>query len=85
VLLGRVKSILKIYSDFDGFDKGWINKENIRKVFLFSPQCSYICLKHKEPAVDFIGYFENLKEDYNYVKKPIGVESELLQLNRVRP
>src|SRR4029077_6343439 len=46
---------------------------------------SFLCTNNKRPLVDFIGYFENLQDDYAYIKQQIGVESELLLLNRSRP
>jgi hypothetical protein len=84
-LLERVRTISRTYPDFDSFVNGWINKDNINDVFLFAPQYSYLCMNNKKPRVDFIGYFENLHDDYAYIKQQLGVGSDLLLLNRSRP
>jgi hypothetical protein len=84
-LLEQMKRVVSVYSDFDSFVREWINRENIRKLHLFAPQCDYLCLNGRQSAMDFVGYFENLVEDFHYVTRRIGVEAELLHLNRVRP
>lgn len=70
------------YSDFDTFVKQWVNQENIHSHSHFRPQYKFICLPGKrKPAVDFIGYFENLDADYSFIKKKIGVRAKLQTRN----
>jgi hypothetical protein len=83
-LFERMKRVIGDYSDFDGFVKGWIKRENIHTLHLFAPQRDYLCLKGRQSPMNFIGYFENLHDDYAYIKQQIGVGSELLLLNRSR-
>jgi hypothetical protein len=73
---------LSAYNDFNTFATKWINKKNIRSHSHFRPQYQFVCLPGKrEPAVDFIGYFENLEADYSFVRGKIGTGVELRTMN----
>jgi hypothetical protein len=73
---------LASYSDFDSFVKSWINTKNINSQWHFRPQWQFICLPGKrQPAVDFVGYFENLANDYTYIRKKLGIGVELQNKN----
>jgi hypothetical protein len=69
---------LAAYNDFDAFAKQWLNEENARLHLHFTPQYPFIYLPGKrKPAVDFVGYFENLEADYYFIREKIGVGKEL--------
>ena len=76
------------YHDFGDFVKGWLNRKNIQSpssVVHFLPQFKFVCTKDNVPAVDFIGYFENLEEDMAYIRDRLGISGrELLFLNKTR-
>jgi hypothetical protein len=73
---------LSAYPDFDAFVRNGIQQKNIRSFAHFRPQCDFICLKRKQPGVDFIGYFENLRADFAHVAQRLNLNSTLLEFNR---
>lgn len=73
---------LSAYDSFDTFVKNWVNQENIQTEIHFRPQCDFICLEKNRPGVDFIGYYENLAADFQYVCRKINSHSTLLAMNR---
>jgi len=73
---------LSPYADFDAFVKGWVNRSNIWKGLHFRPQCSFICLKKKQPGLDFIGYFENLAADFAFICRKLQITTSLIEANR---
>jgi hypothetical protein len=68
------------FADFDAFVKGWVNRENVCKHVLFVPQYEFVCLQNK-PTLDFIGRFENFAQDFEAVRKRLGIDTELQYLN----
>ncbi len=73
------------YKDFDTFARRWINEKSVLLHSHFKPQYQYVCLPGKrEPAVDFIGYFENLEADYNVVREKLGTGEALQSRNVTR-
>lgn len=70
------------YADFDDFVHNWLNKENIWKWHYFRPQYSYMLEAKEKVALDFVGFFEHLNEDFSYVAKRIGTEVALPQSNK---
>ncbi|MBW3019708.1 sulfotransferase family protein [Candidatus Woesearchaeota archaeon] len=75
-------SNIRQYPDFNSFVKGWLNRENIYTWKHFIPQFEFVCIEGLEPAVDFIGYFENLEEDFEYVANKLGIQTTLQHLNK---
>ena len=73
---------ISVYRDFDIFVKRWVKKENIYLRIHFVPQYRFICTRGSKPSVDFIGYFENLESDYEYVLYRLGLDTKLLHLNK---
>ena len=81
-LVARLREMLRTHPDFDRFVRGWVTTENINSIQVFQPQHSFICIHGRKPAVDFIGYYENLVNDYEYVRSRIRAGSELPWMNR---
>jgi hypothetical protein len=73
---------LSPYADFDAFVRNGIQRKEIRAFPHFRPQSDFICLSRGKPGVDFLGYFENLEEDFSYVCRRLNVNPPLLELNR---
>ena len=57
--------------------------ENITKHHHFKPQYSYIIDKYNRVSVDYIGYFENIEDDFETIKKKIRVDARLEKKNAV--
>jgi len=61
------------YSTFDEFVKKWVTRKNVLKYVHFVPQFRFVCLPEQAgPGVDFLGYFENLNEDFRYVQNRLN-------------
>jgi len=73
---------LRQYPDFDSFVKNWLSRKNVYTYPHFIPQFEFVCIEGLEPAVDFIGYFENLEEDFEYVANKLGIQTKLQHLNK---
>jgi hypothetical protein len=48
----------------------------------FTPQHRYICGSKLDIKVDFVGRVERLPQDFDYVKRRVGIEADLSHLNR---
>jgi len=70
------------FVDFDGFVKGWLNKENIWKWPHFRPQYHYIVESRGKVHMDFTGFVENLEEDFRYIADRLGVNCALQEMNK---
>ncbi len=73
---------LNKYDSFDDFVTNWVNEDNIHLGLHFRPQCEFVCSKNGTPEVDFIGYFENIDNDFEYIKNKIGGGTELAFNNK---
>jgi Sulfotransferase family len=63
---------LYCFESFEDFVKKWVNKENIQSYIHFRPQYQFICLPFKnKPILDFLGFYENLQEDFSHVQMKI--------------
>ncbi|MHC4939829.1 MAG: sulfotransferase family 2 domain-containing protein [Planctomycetota bacterium] len=71
------------FANFDDFVKRWVNEKNIESWVHFRPQHRFVCLPGRPtPAVDFVGRFENLEEDYEFVRARIPGAGPLRHENR---
>lgn len=73
---------LSQYSTFEEFIIKWLSKENIEKWHHFRPQCSYICDYMGEIKVDYIGYLENINNDFEFIKNKLGLKVDLPNNNK---
>lgn len=76
------RSELEQFNNFDEFVKGWLNKENIWKWPHFRPQYHYIIEKKEKVQMDFVGFLENIDEDFQYITRRLGVDSPLENANK---
>jgi len=65
------------YDNFEIFVKEWLNEDNIWKYHHFRPQYNYITLDDNKIAVDFVGYIENITEDFKIITQKIGIQADL--------
>lgn len=72
------------FNSFDEFARKWVTRRNVRTMIHFVPQTTFICLQDSEPAIDFIGRYEQLEHHYEYVRRRVRTSSSthLLALNR---
>lgn len=69
------------YPDFETFVKEWLNDANIRNSLHFQYQHLFLEDKNGKLAVDFIGRFENITEDFKIIAKQLGINRELKKTN----
>lgn len=75
-------SVFGMYPDFNSFAKGWMNQQNIYTKAAFTPQYKFICGESGKIEVDFIGYVENIEQDFLKITQKLGVEQELKTKNK---
>lgn len=68
------------YADFNDFVMGWVNENNIWTKLHFYPQSYFLTLDGRL-AVDFIGRFEHIDDDFAYIAARLGINSRLEHLN----
>ena len=73
---------LSAYSDFDTFVRQWLTRKSIWRFTHFLPQYHFICID-KRLGVDFVGFYENLAEDFAIVAKKINRPTVLREENRL--
>ncbi|HNQ03393.1 MAG TPA: sulfotransferase family 2 domain-containing protein [Thiobacillaceae bacterium] len=71
---------LASYGNFTDFVRGWVNTKNIWTKQHFYPQ-SYFLKTEGRLAVDFVGRFENINEDFARIARHLGVDAHLEHLN----
>lgn len=71
------------FNSFEDFVHNWVTKENVRTWKHFAPQYQYVFEPHNSKMqVDFLGFFENLEEDYRHIKVRIKDSLDLQALNK---
>jgi len=69
------------YPDFHTFVKEWLNENNIWKWYHFKPQYSFICIDNTI-AVDFLGRYESLQQDFNNIARTLNIKTVLIRENK---
>jgi hypothetical protein len=69
---------------FESFVKNWLPKQNIDidKFTIFKPQYKFVCDTQNRILLDRICYFEQIKQEYQYIEKRLGCPAKLPHLNR---
>lgn len=70
------------FKNFDEFVRGWLNKDNIWKLWYFQPQYYFILERRGKIEMDFFGLYENLGEDFGYISKRLGVNCPVQHMNK---
>lgn len=76
------KENLSKFEDFNTFITQWLTRENLWSYVFFRPQYHFISFEDKQPAVDFIGFYENLAADFNVIRDRIKSSAQLEEKNR---
>ena len=73
---------LREFSDFNSFVNQWVTEKNIYSYIHFVPQHKFLCIPgSSDPKLDFLGRFENLENDFNYVQERLGITANLQHKN----
>ncbi|SHI07703.1 Sulfotransferase family protein [Desulfofustis glycolicus DSM 9705] len=60
------------YRDFNDFVSNGLHRKEVRRYIHFRPQFEFICLPGEtEPHLDYLGFFENLTQDFKYISNRI--------------
>lgn len=71
-------SNLAEYADFNDFVLNWLNIERLDSYVHFVPQYKYLVSRRNELLVDYVGYYETLEHEYNYLSHLLGVQARSL-------
>ncbi len=74
--------VLDKYYDINDFVKSWVSKRNIQKKEHFIPQSYFLMNKEGKFAVDFIGKFESIQNDFNKICEVCNLEQGLEHTNK---
>ncbi len=78
---------LQPYDNFDAFVKRGLARRDVARKWHFRPQNTLLRFPwHRDVAVDFVGYYENLEEDFRYVAGRVfgAAAPTLVHANRTR-
>ncbi len=74
---------LSKFDSFERFVMEWVSKENISKYVHFIPQIELLVSPNAMTIpIDFIGFFENIEDDFDYVARKINKKISLPHLNQ---
>jgi hypothetical protein len=78
------KTVINQFSSFEEFVENWVSEENIYKYWHFIPQADYILGDDGRLEVDFIGRYENLEKDFEFIaEKVVGKRRTRLAQNNI--
>jgi hypothetical protein len=70
-------------SSFEEFVLHWVTPRNVEPALHFRPQCRFLCRPgNRSPLTNFIGFYESLAEDFEMVRRRLGVSGALAHVNR---
>lgn len=75
---------LSAHENFPSFVREGLSQENILNWPHFRPQVEFLKGQQGKLAMDFIGRFENIQQDFRQVTDHLGIERELLFINKTK-
>lgn len=75
---------LSDFQDFETFVMTGLDDERILAYPHFRPQTSFLTGQNGKIGTDFIGHLESIKKDFIQVTSILGVERELVHINKTR-
>lgn len=69
-------------SSFEEFVLDWISAERLKSHMHFWPQSDFVCDRKGKPMVDYLGYFETVRDDFETIARRLGKEAELMHTNK---
>lgn len=74
-------SIVRQYQSLEDFVMHFLTPETAKPIRYFIPQYHFLCDSNDRIMVDYVGRFEELQKDYDYVRSKIGTGDPLQKLN----
>jgi hypothetical protein len=75
---------LAAYPDFETFVWEALPRKEIQEWPHFKPQVHFLKGQNGKIELDFIGRFETIRDDYEVVRKRLGISRELLHINKTK-
>jgi len=75
---------LSQFESFEDFVLNWLTPANIKTHLHFKEQHGFFIDKYRKTSVDYIGYLENIAEDFDYIANRIGCKQTLNIENAVK-
>jgi len=74
---------LSPFANFEEFVMEWLNAENVREYLHFIPQTDMLFLPGTSVmSIDFVGFFENIEDDFHYIATKMNKAVELPYFNK---
>jgi len=77
----KIVSIVKPYDSFENFVLKYLNSKTIKTSRYFRPQYYFVCDSKDTVIIDYIGRFEQLEKDYEFIRSKIGTGEPLKKMN----
>jgi len=78
------QSHLASYPDFASFVRYGLQKWEILSWPHFKPQVQFLKDQQDQINMDYIGRFENIQDDFNFIADNLGIRSNLLFINKTK-
>lgn len=74
---------LSRYKNFEHFVMEWVSGKNIYSYIHFVPQVDFLIIPGiSKIQIDYLGFFENLNDDFDYISSKIKVSNRLRHINK---
>ena len=77
----KIVSIIKPYKSFESFVMEYLNQNTIKASRYFRPQHYFVCDSNGKIIINYLGHFEELEKDYEFIRNKIGTGEPLKKLN----
>jgi len=77
-----VSKAINKYSNFEDFIVNGLGEGWFRNNVMFLPQSFFIIKNNQDLAVDYVGKFETLEKDFNYIKSILSLDGNLIHANK---
>jgi len=79
-----IVEVVRRYKTLEAFVFNYLTPATAKAIRHFRPQHYFICNSNHELMVDYLGHFEELDKDYEYIRQKIGVGEPLKKLNTTK-
>ncbi len=77
----KIVSMIKPYKCFENFVTQYLNPTTIKTGRYFRPQHYFVCDSNNKMMINYVGRFEELEKDYEFIRTKIGTGEPLKKLN----
>jgi len=77
----KIASAIQPYKSFEAFVMNYLNKTTLKTHRFFRPQHYFVCDSNYNLIIDYLGRFEELEKDYEFIRKKIGTGEPLKKMN----